>query len=139
MEFIDKAMGMWKDFRQKAAPTVQSAKHFAGEFSNAFKVVWRFVSRMRKVILAVPVGWGAVYLAIYNQNHLPAVVGLSLTNSGELSLQVARELAVLGPMALTALCLLLMFGSRRILTPWLVSLFSLAIPLVILITNVFPG
>lgn len=139
MEFIDKAMEMWKAFCCKAAPTVQKVTHFMGELADAFKVIWRFVSRMRKVILAIPIGWGAVYLAIYNQNHLPAVVGLSLQNSGEFSLQVARELAVLGPMALTALCLLLMFGSRRVLTPWLVSLFSLAIPLVILVTNVFPA
>lgn len=139
MEFIDKAMDIWKDFCRKAEPTAQKVTHFMGELADAFMVIWRFLSRMRKVILAIPVGWGAVYLAIYNESHLPAVVGLSLGNDGELTMQVARELAVLGPVALTALCLLLMFGSRRVLTPWLVSLFSLVIPLVILVTNVFPA
>ena len=139
MEFIDKAMDIWKDFCRTAEPTAQKVTHFMGELADAFRVIWRFATRMRKVILAIPVGWGAVYLAIYNQSHLPAVVGLSLENNGELTMQVARELAVLGPMALTALCLLLMFGSRRVLTPWLVSLFSLAIPLVILVANVFPA
>lgn len=139
MEWIDKAMEMWKTFCRKAAPTVEKVTDFMAELKEAFLVIWRFACRMRKVILAIPVGWGAVSLAIYNQSRLPAVVGLFLEDSGEFSFQIARELAVLGPMALTALCLLLMFGSRRMLTPWLVSLFSLAIPVVILITNVFPA
>lgn len=139
MEFIDKAMEMWNDFCRKAAPTVEKVTQFMGELSDAFRVIWRYVYRLRKVFLAIPIGWGAVSFAIYNQSHLPAVVGLSLQTSGEFSLQVARELAVLGPLALTALCLLLLFGSRRMLTPWLVSLFSLALPWVILVTNVFPA
>ena len=38
-----------------------------------------------------------------------------------------------------AACLLLMFLSRRVVYPWLVSIFSLALPLLIYITNVFPA
>ena len=71
--------------------------------------------------------------------HLPAVVGLDLQVGGDFSIQVVRELAVLGPVAVTAVCLLLMFISRRTLTPWIVSLVSLALPLVILVTNIFPA
>ena len=41
--------------------------------------------------------------------------------------------------ASSILCLLLMFGSKRTLTPWLVSVFSLALPLIILVINVFPA
>ena len=79
-----------------------------------------------------------MYLAFYNLEKLPKVVGLDLQISGDFDIQVVRELAVLGPVALTALCLLLMFISRRTLTPWLVSIFTLALPLLILLSNVFP-
>jgi len=40
-------------------------------------------------------------------------------------------------LSITAICLLLMFISKRTLTPWMVSLLSLALPLTILITNTF--
>ena len=46
---------------------------------------------------------------------------------------------VLIPLVITAVCLLLMFVSRRILTPWLVSMFSLALPVIILLLNIFPA
>ena len=81
----------------------------------------------------------AVILALQNMVKLPVVVGLDLQTSGEFSIQIAREIAALGPMAITALCLLLMFCSKRTLTPWLVSVFSLLLPLLILVTNTFPA
>ena len=89
--------------------------------------------------MAIPVGIGAVWLAMKNLVELPDTVGLNLQSDGTFSVLIAREIAVLGPIAITALCLLLMFCSKRTLTPWLVSVFSLAIPLLILVTNVFPA
>ena len=44
----------------------------------------------------------------------------------------------MGPVAITALCLLLMFCSKRILTPWVVSAVSLLLPVFIWVINVFP-
>ena len=41
--------------------------------------------------------------------------------------------------ALTAVCLLLMFISKKVLYPWLISIFSLVLPILILITNIFPA
>ena len=99
---------------------------------------WNYVSKFRKLFLAVPVGVMAVILALRNMIQLPVVVGLGLQGDGGYSVQIIREVAVLGPMAITAICLLLMFSSRRTLTPWLVSVFSLALPLLILLTNTFP-
>lgn len=139
MNFIDNVMDKWNTLREKARPFLDSAARFGRELGKAFHVIWTYVYRLRKVFMAIPVGCGAVYLAIYNQAHLPAVVGLDLQISGDFNLQVVRELAVLGPLALTAVCLLLMFVSRRTLTPWMVSMFSLALPLLILVTNTFPS
>lgn len=108
-------------------------------FLSGWKSFWTWVFRLRSVGLAIPVAVGAVGLAVYNEATLPAMVGIDLLASGEYSQMIAREVAVLGPLALTALCLLLMFCSRRVIYPWLISLFSLALPILILITNIFPS
>ena len=139
MSLMDKILNFWQDFCAAAQPVMQKITYFARELASAFKVVGRLLFKLRKVFLAIPVGWGAVYLAFYNMENLPTVVGLDLQISGDFNLQVVRELAVLGPVALTAVCLLLMVISRRTLTPWLVSVFSLALPVLILFTNTFPG
>lgn len=103
------------------------------------KGVWKWVYRLRSIILATPVAIGAVVLAIYNQANLPDMVGVDLQATGEYAQLVSREVAVLGPLAVTAVCLLLMFCSRKVLYPWLISVFSLALPVLLLITNIFPG
>lgn len=139
MEFIDKAMAKWEKLKKVAAPYLKKVSAFLRNLGNAFAIVWKYVYRLRKVFMAIPVGVGAVMLAIYNEAHLPAVVGLDLQITGDYTYQVVRELAVLGPVAVTAVCLLLMFVSRRTLTPWLVSVFTLILPVIILITNIFPA
>ncbi len=138
MNFLDKVIDLWQGFLVKATPVYEQITDFFHEFGKAFMVVWNHICRLRKVIAAIPVAMLAVYLAIYNLANLPTVVGLGLQNSGEFAVQVSKEIAVLGPIALTATCLLLMFASRRTLTPWVVSLCSLLLPLLIYLTNVIP-
>ena len=106
---------------------------------NGLKAVWKWVYRLRSVILAIPVAAGAVILAIYNQANLPDEVGINIQASGEYAEMVGKSVAVLGPLAVTAVCLLMVFCSRKVLYPWLISLFSLALPILIYITNIFPG
>ncbi len=139
MNFIEKATEKWNTLCEKTKPARQATARAMGRFGKAMKRFGHFIYAMRKVFAAIPVGVAAVLLAIYNQAHLPPVVGLGLQNDGTFSLLLARELAVLGPVAVTAVCLLMMFASKKILTPWLVSLFSLAVPLVVLLTNSFPN
>ncbi len=108
-------------------------------FVAGWKSFWTWVFRLRSVGLAIPVAVGAVCLAVYNEATLPAMVGIDLQATGEYAKMIAREVAVFGPLALTALCLLFMFCSRRVIYPWLISLFSLMLPVLILITNIFPS
>ena len=138
MSFLDTVMEKWDAAYQVWQPRMASVGRGICKVWDAVSAAVRYVGKMRKVFLSVPVGVAAVLLALYNMSHLPMVVGLDLQATGEFTYQIARELAVLGPMAFTAVCLLLMFVSRRTLTPWLVSVFSLVIPLVILLTNTFP-
>ena len=139
MAFLDDLLKKWNAVREACAPVMKKISYYSKELWAALKVVGRLLVRLRKVFLAIPVGWAAVYLALYNLEHLPTVVGLDLQISGDFNFQVVKELAVLGPVALTALCLLLMFVSRRTLTPWLVSIFTLVLPVFILFTNSFPA
>jgi hypothetical protein len=66
-------------------------------------------------------------------------VGINLQSSGEFAQTITRDLAVMGPLGLTAACLLLMFCSRKAMYPWAISIFTLILPLLILITNLYPA
>lgn len=98
-----------------------------------------WIYRLRGVIMSIPVVIAALKLARVNYELLPDVVGLDLQTSGEYSYMVAKEVAVYGPLAVTALCLLMVLMSRKTAYPWLISVVSLAIPLIILMINVFPS
>ena len=99
--------------------------------------VWLF--RLRKIVMAVPVVYYALKLARYNMAHLPEEVGINLQSTGEFAQTISRNLAVMGPLALTMACLLLMFCSRKAMYSWAISIFTLALPLLILFTNVYPA
>ena len=139
MNFLETVMDKWNTFVTKAAPVWETVKAACAEVWRVIKLICSYIYKMRKIFLAIPVVWGAIYLAVYNEANLPAIVGLDLQTTGDFNIQVIRELAVLGPVVITGVCLLLMFCSRRLLTPWLVSVFSLLLPVVILITNIFPA
>lgn len=139
MRFIDTLMDKWDELVVKTAPMRKKLRIFWRDLKGAFRFIWVNFLRMKQVVLAIPVGIAAVLIALSNLANLPAVVGLQLAATGEFTVQVARELAVLGPLALTALCLLMLFLSRRTLTPWLVSVVSLLVPLFIYLLNTFPA
>lgn len=102
------------------------------------KSFWKWIYRFRSLLLAIPVVFASVILALYNMVKLPPVVGLNMQANGEYAMTVTRMVAVLGPFALTVVCLLLMFCSKKVLYPWLISVFSLILPLVLLFSNTFP-
>lgn len=139
MNFIDKVAAKWSDFCEKSKPAAEKTGKALGSAWDLTRDVCKYVYKMRKIFLAIPVVVLAIILAIYNQSHLPAVVGFDLQNNGAFAIQVVRELAVLAPLILTGVCLLLMFISKRLLTPWMVSMVSLILPVVILIINTFPN
>jgi len=95
--------------------------------------------RLRKVVLTIPVVYYALKLAAYNGEHLPELVGLNLQSSGEFAMTISRGMAVMGPLALTLACLFLMFCSRKALYPWAISVFTLALPVLLLVSNLYPA
>lgn len=95
--------------------------------------------RLRKPVMAAPVVYYALKLAAYNGTHLPEQVGIDLQATGEFAQTISREIAVMGPLCLTMACLLLMFCSRKAMYAWAISIFTLALPLLLLISNTYPS
>ena len=110
-----------------------------GEFWETVKNIWDWTYRMRAVVLSLPVIIAALVLAILNISRLPDKVGLDMLASGDFQVLVGKGVAVMGPLALTSVCLLLVFCSKKVAYPWLISVFSLALPIVLWLTNVFPA
>ena len=66
-------------------------------------------------------------------------VGLNLQATGDFAMTWNRPVAVLVPLLVTFGCILLTCFSKRPLFPWLVSIFTLAIPMLIWFINVYPA
>lgn len=129
----------WNTFRQKAGPAMDTAGEVLMRIGHVLKLIGRYLFMLRKVFLAIPVGLVAWKLAVINAEHLPETVGINLQADGTYASMVPQNVAIFGPVAVTALCLLLMMCSRKTLYPWLISVFSLLLPLLILVTNIFPA
>lgn len=106
---------------------------------DKLRVAGAWAWRMRKVLLAIPIVYWSIWLGRLNYSLLPDLVGLNLQTTGEYAMYINKNAATYGPLAVTMGCLLMMFLSRKTLYPWLVCLVTLAIPLAILLTNIFPG
>ena len=139
MEFMEKIAGTWDLICEKVGPILQKIAHYTSKTGDILLQIASTVLKFRKIILAVPVVWAAVQLAFQNMSQLPESVGLDLQIDGTYSMYITRELAAWGPVVITIFCLLLMLCSRRILTPWVVSVLTLLIPIFLWITNVFPS
>lgn len=109
------------------------------KFLEVTRIVCAVVYRLRSLFLSIPVIIAALRLAAYNSDHLPLLVGLNLQTTGEFAKVISRQTAVTVPLLITGGCLLLMFFSRKTLYPWLISVFSLAIPVLLLVTNTYPA
>lgn len=113
---------------------VPDGKDSPSAVSRIFKICFHF----RKLIMAIPVVYYALKLALYNVEHLPDQVGIDLQSSGEFARMISKESAVMGPLMVTGLCLVLMFFSRKTVYPWIISIFTLILPLLLLLTNIYP-
>ena len=99
----------------------------------------RLCLELRQVVMAAPVVLVVVALAGKCRELLPPMVGINLLENGEFAQMVAREAAISGCMAVTVIALVFMFLSRKTVYPWLISLLSLLLPLLLIVTNTFPA
>lgn len=114
------------------------AKDVIGKINRVINLIGLWLFRLRKFVLAAPVVYYALKLAEYNRTHLPEQVGINLQSTGEFAQYISRNMAVMGPLALTGGCLVLMFCSRKAMYSWAISVFTLALPLLLLLSNAYP-
>ena len=124
---------------QSTATGEKNFKTTMAKINSLINFIGMLLFRLRKIVLAVPVVSIALKLALYNREHLPEQVGINLQSSGAFEQMITRDMAVMGPLGLTAACLLLMFCSRKAMYPWAISVFTLVLPILILFTNIYPA
>ena len=135
---LDLLIDKWKGFRKEVTADVKPSDSTYCKVKKVLGVLIMCIYRLRAVFLAIPVAFYALKLAAYNMKHLPEKVGINLLSNGEFAMTIGRELAVMGPLVVTASCIVLMFASRKALYPWAVSIFTLILPLLILLSNQYP-
>ncbi len=125
----------WNRFVQKDG--TQKVLEFLNKVGFVLKLTAKWAYKLRSFVLSIPVFVCAGVLAIRNARQLPEMVGVNMLANGEYQWFISRGAAVMIPFAVTTVCLILMFCSKKILYPWLISLFSLVLPLVVWLTNSF--
>ena len=138
MNKLEKKMEQWKQSLYEKAPGFKKTVETLGAVGNVIGLIGIWIYRFRSVFMSIPVVWAALKLAKMNSELLPETVGIDLQASGEYAYLITRESAVTMPLMVTAVCIAMMFLSRKNFYPWIISIFSLVLPLLILLTNVFP-
>ena len=106
---------------------------------KTFQKVWHYIWMFRGVIISIPVLIYAIVQAFRNASDLPENVGLNLQATGDFGTTWGRPVAVLVPLLITFGCILLTCFSKRPLFPWLVSIFTLVLPVLIWFINIYPA
>lgn len=123
----------------KTGTFYENFKSVCSKTGSVIGSICSWIYKLRKLIMAAPVVYLAIRIAVTNSDLLPEAVGMNLQSSGEFAMMVTRNYAVFGPLLVTGFCLLLMFFSRKTLFPWIISIFSLVLPYLIYLTNLYPG
>ena len=135
---------MLKNMGQKIRGAWNNSASARGKIASFCSATGKWTYKLRAFDLAIPIVAIAVILAVSNMATLPAAIAIGLPNivNGILVFQevlVSKILAVFIPLLVTAFCLLMMFLSKRISFPFLVSLFSLILPIFFSIAAKLPG
>lgn len=116
---------------------VQALRGIYKRIETVVVTLFSWIFRLRKVFMILPVLLAALQLAIYSQENLPETVGFNIQATGEFAQVISRDTAVYGPLGLTCACLVLVLLSRRTVYPWIISIFTLVLPVLILALNTF--
>ena len=128
----------WNKVQGEVKESLESNVSVWSKIKKVVGILIMCIYRLRSVFLAIPVVYYALKLAAYNGTHLPEEVGLNLLSTGEFAMTISRELAVMGPFVVTCACLALMATSRKALYPWAISIFTLILPVLLLVSNLYP-
>ncbi len=140
MDKIKNAFGAvrekWNSFKEKTAP----ARRVAGKTGHVIGQIGLWIYRLRSILLAIPLGVTAAFLATRNAAQLPEIIQITIPTIQDgalvlVSQAVTKYLAVVCPLALTGVCILMMIISRRMSYPFVIGVFTLVLPLAIYYMN----
>ena len=124
---------------QKPAGKWEKTKEVYAKVRRVLCIVGKVLFHLRKLFLAIPVVWAAFKMFDYGKENLPEEVGVLLQESGEYLYTLDQRTALMSCMAVTGACLVLMFCSRRTIYPWIISIFTLILPIFLVLTNLYPS
>ena len=151
MEFFHNLTDKWHIFWGKCSPVLHKIGTVLTAIGRAVSTLGKYIFRLRALFLAIPVAVIAVIEAMINMNRLPdtmeyATIGLDFdatqTLFGPFVMhieQLSRETAVMGPLVLTAACLVFTIFSKRTLFPWVISIFTLVVPMLLYLMTQYPA
>ena len=116
---------------------IQALRGIYKRIETVLRAFFSILFSLRKLFMVIPVLLAALQLAIYSRENLPETVGFNIQASGEFAQVISRDTAIYGPLGLTCICLVLVLLSRRTVYPWIISIFSLSLPILILMLNSF--
>jgi len=134
----------WAAFAKKTEPARNKAGRIIGTTARVFRGIGKWIYRLRGILLAIPVGAAAVLLALRNLRDLPAYVAVTVPKIQENALVLSSELISRGwavniPVVVTGGCILMMLLSRRVTYPFLISVFTLVLPIVVRVITILPA
>lgn len=166
MRWMDRLIEGWYRFVDAVSPFNRGVRQVFRAIARTFRNLWKYVFWFRSVILAAPMAVAAVILAARNMSRLPEEISYTkilfftenmkkiprflrvlFSEEAENVLFdvfvmsqdfLSRNQAVFMPLALTAVCIVLMIFSKRMMYPFLIGLMTLALPIVLYIFTYFP-
>ena len=151
MEFFHNLMDKWNVFWGKCAPVLRIIGAVFTAIGRAIAKLLSYIFKLRALFMAIPVAVIAIIEALINMSRLPdtleyATIGLDFdatqTLFGPFVMhieQMSRETAAMGPLMLTAVCLVLTIFSKRTLFPWIISIFTLVVPVLLYLMTQYPA
>ena len=150
MQWLNTFMDKYYAFVDKVRPVLAAIGSFLKVLGSSVYKIGVYMYRLRSILLAAPVAAVALILGMQNMQRLPESVEITkfafnpeaenaLFGFLELSTDViTRDMAVFGPAMITAVCLVMMMCSKRTLYPFIISVFSLCLPLVLYFFSTYP-
>ena len=106
---------------------------------HVLEIIGKVLFYSRKVFLTVPVVLAAIKIYQIAKERLPQNVGVFLQDDGTFRYLFPMNTALMYCFVATGACLLMMYCSRKTIYPWIISLFTLVLPMLLIITNMYPA
>ena len=139
MAFFAEMREKWNTFWDGVRTTMAPVDNVLGKIGRVIGFICRWIYNLRGLLISIPVAVLAWKLAEYNKANLPAEVGLNMLSTGEFGTIVSLQYVVMVPLLVTGIALLTVLLTRKPLIPWVISLFTLSIPLLLLMNNNLPA